>query len=773
MLSARVRDQLRGTLGVRGKASSLTSRLKTSSSRLQLAFGVSLAAYLAVKLIGVVVALPPQIDLVAVPAGLCALGLALSARVAKTGEQSLEEEQEAFRPGLAAGAVLVVFTVVYLAVNTVPMITSQDESAIVLGGRTLATEGSLEATSALNDQYNTNIIGALHVMYRTPTEMYYRTFPGMALLYAPFSLLPGDLGYRFFVATFGVLTIASLYLVAWRLLRSWQGGLAAALVFAVSPAFGHWAISVFNNVPVLALELSAVAVVLWAPRERAWMFGLAGALMSVAFFARMTEFAYVVPVLALVIWRTRASRPVLAFGGASLAGIVLIAGTNLIFYGDALFLPHVGTAYISLPAASDIPVQLPTSSPQDLLGRYADFSIGGDAPTSASGWLGKLRNEWFHVRYLASSTFAFPFLSLAFIGLAWRTVAGRRNGWLLVGLLLVAAVATLGIYGQGDHNYYGYGQGVVRASFVRYALPVYAALAVAVGAFLLDASRVLRWAAPGWLLSAMLLGLVATVGVAHSYDADVYGFNRVNAFRESDRASWQTLRSFLDERPVRPLVIGGPSVEKLVDSTYEDYFINYDSVPPHVRIPLLESAAEQAGEDRDVYVITSTSNSVDKELLIYLYTWFTPKRVLRTHAFDLTLWRTAPAHYELFAIDVWNTYRAFDRWIVTDPGLLVASSDNSYVQTAYIDNDGDDRVDRDVLIAFEFLDNGPDEVTITGLDSRVVWEPVVLSRTELGQTGLWRTVTVVLKKGEYLQKQLIVSEGTVLRSVKLVGVGPE
>jgi hypothetical protein len=126
------------------------------------------------------------------------------------------------------------------------------------------------------------------------------------------------------------------------------------------------------------------------------------------------------------------------------------------------------------------------------LGRYADFSIGGDAPTSASGWLGKLRNEWFHVRYLASSTFAFPFLSLAFIGLAWRTVAGRRNGWLLVGLLLVAAVATLGIYGQGDHNYYGYGQGVVRASFVRYALPVYAALAVAVGAFLLDASRVLR-----------------------------------------------------------------------------------------------------------------------------------------------------------------------------------------------------------------------------------------------------------------------------------------
>ena len=770
MLSARVREQLRGTLDYWGKMPGVNASLRAFGGW-RAGFAVSLVAYLAVKLIGVVVHLPPAVDLAALPVGVCALGLALSDRRVKAAEEEREQTGLALWPGLLAGALLIMFTAVYLAVNTVPVSTSQDESAIVLGGHALATRGVLHPTSPLNDAYQTNIIGALHVTYRTATEMYYRTFPGTAALYAPFSVLPEGVGYRLFTLTFGTIAIGALYLIAWKLLRSWTGGLAAALVFAVSPAFGHWAVTVYNNMPVLALELSAFAVIVWAPRERTWLFGVAGLLMSAAFFARITEAVYVAPALVLVLWRTRALRPLIAFGGAGLAGVALVAVTNQIFYGDALFLPQVGQGFIPLPTALQQPITRPT---QDLLRRYADYSTGGGTPDSAAGWLQRLDHEWFHVRYLASSTFAFPFLALAFTGLAWRVAARKRDTWQLIALLVMVTTAVLVIYGQKSQNYYGYGQPVVRSAFIRYALPVYALLGVAAGAFLLDATRALRGAAIGWVIPAALLGVVATVGIGHSYDAGVYGFNRLNALRESDRSSWGQIEAFLDQSEAKPLVIGGPSVEKLVDIKYENYFINYDTIPPFLRMPQIRAVVEQAAQERHVYVVTSKSNAADKQLLVYLYSVYAPKKAFSTGTFNVTLWRTGPANYVLFGVDVWNTYGAFDRWTVTDAGHLLPVGENNYVQAlGGVDHDGDGRVDRDVTLQFEFLDNGPEEATISGLDPRVSWPPVVLWSSKLDQTGLWRKATVVLKKGEYLEQQLLVSKGLTLKSITLVALGPE
>ena len=771
MQTAPVRDQVEsvaqtGTLDLRGGPQNAVVDLKVHSSWLKIGFALSLIAYLIVKLAGVVANVPPAAELVLLPGGVCAIGLGLTWRTTPAGIRAVEDEEEdsTLWPGIAAGVLLVAFTATYLAINTVPMVSAQDESAIVNGGHALATTGSLQVTSPLNDRYHTNIIGQLHVTYRTSTEMYYRTFPGTAVLYAPFSVLPDDFGYRLFTATFGTVAIVALYLSGWKLLQSWWGGLAGALVFAVSPAFGHWAVIVFNNVPVLALELSALAVVLWAPRERTVWFCVAGALMSLAFFARITEIVFVLPVFVLVFWRTRALRPLAAFGAAGLAGVALVVITNQVFYGDPLFLPQVGSWIPLLPGSQ------PASS-QVLLESYAQFATGAHGSVSNFSWLEKLDHEWFHVRYLASSTFAFPFLPLAFAGLAWRLAAGKRDIWLLAGAIFTVALAILAIYGQ-KNDYYGVGQSIVRSSFVRYSLPVYALLSVAAGAFLLDTGRVFRAGTLTAMLPFTLIAIVVTVGVAHSYDSSVYGFNRLNGFRQDDRAAWSEVESFLDTNRVRPLVIGGPSAEKLVDSKYELYFINYDPLTAVGRWAVIEPVVEQAVRERNVYFVASNSNAADKALLDYLYATFTPKEVLRTGAFSVTLWRMHPAQYELFAVDVWNTSGAFDRWSLTADGYLESNAESNYVQLVQVDGDGDGRVDQDVTLEIELLDSGPDEFTISGLDSREGSRPPVpLVSGPLNQTGTWRTVTFSLRMGEHLRSQLDVSPGLTIRSIKVVAVG--
>jgi hypothetical protein len=747
----------------------VAERVHASAAVLKLAFAISLAAYLLLKLAGAVVHISPTADLALLPAGVSAVGLALVARARRHDQESIESTLPA-RFGLLGAGLLVAFTVTYLAVNTVPVITSQDESAIVSGGHQLATGGSLRVTSPLNERYHTNVIGALHVMYRTPTEMYYRTFPGTAALYAPFSLMPAGIGYRMFTAAFGALGVLTLYLVAKKLLSSWAAALLAALVFATSPAFGHWAITVYNNVPVLALELSALAVALWAPRERAWAFGLAGALLSIAFFARVTEFVYVLPFFALVWWRTRNGRAIAAFATACAAGVALIAMTNLIFYHDALFLPHVGNGYLYLPAdASQAPQ--PAVSAQTLLGRYGDYSTGALDSASNVDLTAQVSNLWYHFRYLASSTFAFPFVGLALLGATWRIAVGRRPTWLLATGIITVTVAVLVIYGRNANNYFGYGQPIVRSSFVRYSLPIYAMLAVATGAFALEAQRLFRGAAATGVLTIALLGTVVVAGVAKSYDADVYGFNRLNEYRHQDQLAWSSIKSVLDGQPQKPLVIGGPSIEKVIDSDYERFFINYDAIPDLVRVPMIVSVGQQAAAERPVVLLLSQSNPLDMQLLSLLYTQYRPQQILQAGEFTVETISFLPTQYKLTFVDVWNTHDALNHWRVTSDGYLESIGGDSYIALPpQLDANHDGQLDFDMTISLELLDQGSRVVSIAGLTPRSR-QQVTLWSQPLGETHEWRTATVELHKGDSLQTQLVASEGLTIRSMAVTAAG--
>jgi hypothetical protein len=746
----------------------ISVRLRAASDWLTAGFAISLAAYLTVLLVGVVVPVPQAAQLTLVPAGLCAVGLGLGMRSATAEERaSIEERAEAtLWPGIAAGILLAVFVATYLAINTVPIVTSQDESAIVNGAYNLTAEHSLRSTSPLNDRYHTNIFGALHVIYQTPTKMYYRVFPGSAVLYAPFSRLPGTSDYSTFAVFFGTVTVMALYVSTWKLLASWLGALFAGLLLATSPAYGHWAVTVFNNVPVLALELCSLAVILWASRDRPWQFAIAGAIAAVAVFARWTEVVYVLPLAALAWWRAPGWRAPVAFLGASLLGPLLIAFTNELFYGDVFFSAYGGSKHLVLPGT--FPVSGQGIAPPVGIQSYVLNSFGAPGSTSL---IDEAKNMVFHFRYLASSTFAFPFVAIAFIALAWRIAAGRRYGWLLAAVAAVATAIIVFVYGRLSHNYYGYGQPIVRSSFIRYALLFYAIASIAAAAFFLDAMRALQGRRFAMALPVALLGIVVTIGIAQSYDAKVYGFNRLNDYRSSDENTWNEIKTFLDSRPTKPVIVGGPSAEKLIDTDYEHYAINIDTLPLLYRDFVLFPVLQRADQERDVYVITSPGNPDDKAFRFDLYSKYTPMEVLRIGDFRVYLLNQRPPSYALGGIDVWMTYGAYDRWAVTPGGYLKSTADTPYFQlTNAFDVNHDDRFDQDVILRVQFLDKSDKpKFSISALDSRQDWQPIEILSGTFGNTGQMRTFDIRLPKGAYYKGEFIASPGI---TFGLIGVLP-
>ena len=585
---------------------------------LRIAFGLSLVVYLALKLVGVVAGLSPVVDLTLLPAGLCALALG------RDDAAGGDEINAAFvRPALVAGVLLVAFTTTYVALNTVPISSSVDESAIVNGAHELMSRGSLRVTSSLNERYDTNIIGSLEVTYRTPTDMYHRAFPGAALSYAPFSALPGDSGYYFYTAFFGTAAIVALYLVAWKLLGSWPGALVAALMFAVSPAFGHWAVTVYNNVPALSFEFGALALVLWSTPPRGWQLSLAGVLMTLAVFLRITEAVFVVPMLVLVWWRCRSWRACLPFAATAFSCVPLVLLTNAIFFHSPFFFPHVGSGYLPLGASES------DGSGQGLLERYFLFVIGVSGSASNFHPADKLDNLAFHIRYLGSSTFAFPFLALAFTGLAWGVALRRANAWLHAAAVGVAVTAVLLLYGHQHDNYYGYGLPIARSSFVRYALPIYGLLAIAAGAFFVEVTRVarLRGAVARLSLVAFVV-IVGIIGVARSYDSHVYGFNRLNESRDQDRSAWQQMDAVMRDQKQAVLLIVGPNSVKLVDASSYPHTINYSVVPSWEE--LLYPVVSKAQRERHVYFVISTIQAESAQALAAFEQEFSMEPVLRS-----------------------------------------------------------------------------------------------------------------------------------------------
>jgi len=591
---------------------------------------LSLACYLAAKVYGMVNGmLSPMFELLLLPGGLCAVALALRSSSGAGTVEARDAAAEApalRRYGLVGAGVILVFTLILVVLNTVPLVTSPDESAIISAGYEIAHNGSMRVENDYNDTYNTNIIGGLHTSDRTAHDRFYAAFPGSALLYAPFSYFSRDMGYRFFTALFACIAAGALYIVGWRLLGSWPAALIGTLLFVASPAFGHWSVTVFNNVPVLGIELVALTFLLVPQRLRGQHVAVAGGLMGLALFIRITEFALVLPMLALVLLRSRRLTMTLPLLAGAFAGGVLVLLTNEIFFGSPFFLPHVGNAYISLHAPPEA-----QHSSQSLLERYFLFAIGTSGSPSNFHGLTKLHDLWFHVRYLGSSTFAFPFLPVAFTGLAVMIAARQRQAWPLLLGVMITAMLIVGIYGKQHNNYFGYGLPIVRSSFVRYSLPVYALFAVAAGGFFLELGRILRPdARAALLLFSALVVILGGVGVAQTYDSRVYGFNRLNESRERDRDAWREIDATLQQEHSPVLLVVGENAMKLVPNDKYPNTINYGQIPnDQWQADLMPVISTAVRFRQPVYLLLSEIQPESQYALDQFQTQFTVEQRLR------------------------------------------------------------------------------------------------------------------------------------------------
>jgi hypothetical protein len=207
----------------------------------------------------------------------------------------------------------------------------------------------------------------------------------------------------------------------------------------------------------------------------------------------------------------------------------------------------------------------------------------------------------------------------------------------------VSVAAILFLYGHQHDNYYGYGLPIVRSSFVRYALPIYGLLAIAGGAFFVEAFRLARagGAVARYSLVAFL-AVVGVVGVARSYDHDVYGFNRLNESREHDRTAWQQMDAFMQGQDEPVLLIVGLNSMKLVDGTAYPDTINYSVLTAWDE--RLFPVVTQAQQERHVYLALSATQVESAQALAAFDEEYSMRLVL--HSANWTLYSVEEPIFE-------------------------------------------------------------------------------------------------------------------------------
>jgi hypothetical protein len=504
---------------------------------------------------------------------------------------------------VCTGLAVAVFAFSLVRLNTVEAISAQDEGALLYGAHQLLETGSVRVENDLARQYGSPVIGNLYVSYRGEQEGYYRAFPGMVLLDAALISIGGDGFFWTSNALFSMAAVVAAFILTWRLTRSTLAATFAGVLLATSPVFLHWGTSYFNNVPVVAAELAAFACVVGSHVRRRDMI-LGGFFMGLALFLRTTEVFTALLLVGFIAARERNIRPVLVvampivFMGAGLMCV------NMWLYGHAAYQPHVAPTFPGLAGAA-------TEGPS-VLERQLMFLVGAKGSLGEADLTALPGNYLFHLRYFLGSSFAFPLL----IPVLAAIVVGVARGWRelrpLLAIAFAIVVLTTLLYGNQESNYYGYGENLVRNSFVRYLLLAYAMLAVMAGVALARTMRNVRLGAASTILVpvgtfAAIVG-VGAVSVSQANDWDRYGLSRLNLYRDVSRTQQEQLNAVMaPHRAEAPLVLAGFTTGKLIDLDDYPNVIDYSELPQQYREAEMPSLLERALEDRPVFLVGSTA----------------------------------------------------------------------------------------------------------------------------------------------------------------------
>ena len=536
----------------------------------------------------------------------------------------------------ALALVVVVFTFTFLKINTVSVISAQDEGSLYYGARSLLETGSVRVVNPLAQEYASNVIGNVFTAYRSPDQYFYRAFPGSIILDAGLMAVGGDGLFWLSNTLFGSLAVLGVFLLTYKLTRSPLPAALAALLLATSPVFVHWGVTHFHNVPVLAFEVFALYFVLGRESLQKGELLAAGACMGAAIFLRSAEVFVAVMLLVIVVWRTRSvSRLAWTAAPIALFGIALVL-VNFVLYGDPTFQPHVAPQYLAETGQEPGP---------GMFERYALYLLGAERSVGTADLLGLPGNYWFHIQYFVRSSFAFPLLIPILIGL----IVGVARGWQEIRGVAAAFVAVLVVtvffYGNKSDNYFGFDLDLVRTSFIRYLLLVYALLAVIAG---VCANRMYGWftsrdhawlrfagirmGARGQLAAvAAFAGLIAAtgaIGVVLSRDEERYGLDRLNLYRRAEIEEQTNIDAFVEPYGPEPLLLTGVSTRKLIDLAKYPNSVDYSVIARERWSAVLLPLVRRALEDRPVFVLTTTTQQEDRDLL----------DLLRQGGFGLRAW---------------------------------------------------------------------------------------------------------------------------------------
>jgi hypothetical protein len=262
---------------------------------------------------------------------------------------------------------------------------------------------------------------------------------------------------------------------------------------------------------------------------------------------------------------------------------------------------------------------------------------------------------------------------------------------------------------------------------------------------------------------------VALVGVAQSYDWDVYGFNRLNTFRENDRDAWFAVEDFLQSRPDDPLLLVGVYSMKLVDVDEYPDLINYHAIAPGEWDRQLWPTVAKVAADREVYAITTETQLLDNEIQQRMEQRRYPGPAVAV-AGAYRVDRLIPSLLD--GVDVWHTHRVLERWTINDAGYLVTYAHTAYfVLTFPVDANMTGAMDTHHVLRIEYLDLGPARITVTGFDSRDPTKTVLVEERELSQSGQWKVLEIPLRQGEYLTGTFYFNRGLTIRSLEAYPLG--
>lgn len=121
-----------------------------------------------------------------------------------------------------------------------------------------------------------------------------------------------------------------------------------------------------------------------------------------------------------------------------------------------------------------------------------------------------------------------------------------------------------------------------------------------------------------------------------------------------------------------------------------------------------------------------------------------------------------------YNVDVFNTYKASERWSSGANGNLITHHGRSYFTLGFSpDQDGDGSANESFSLHIEYRDSGPSKIVLGGFDSRDPQaKPVWLATEPILGTDTWRSIDIMIEADSQLTDRFFLTKDLVIRTLE-------